>query len=81
MTSDDDRIFKAFTDFGIDDIEEHASVSRRMLKRLSDIDDGATPGPRGLEARAALATSVVAHAVVELESELLEVKRLLAARV
>lgn len=38
-----------------------------MLRRLESIDDATTPGPTTPAARAALASSVVAHAVVELE--------------
>lgn len=68
-------MFKAFSDFGIDDIPRHAEISRRMLRRLEDIENATTPGPTTLAARAALASSVIAHAVVELETQLLELKR------
>jgi hypothetical protein len=67
--------FKAFSDFGIDDIPRHAEVSRRMLRRLEDIENATTSGPVTPAARAALASSVIAHAVVELETRLLELKR------
>jgi hypothetical protein len=70
-----DPVFKAFNDFRIDDMPEHAEISRRMLRRLEDIDNSTTAGPASPTARAALATSVVAHAVVELETQLIELKR------
>lgn len=76
MTSDY-PVFKAFSDFGIDDVPAEAAVSRRMLRRLEDIENSTTPGPTTSAARAALASSVVAHAVVELETELIELKKLL----
>jgi hypothetical protein len=74
----DDPTFKAFSDFGIDDTPAEAEVSRRMLRRLEDIDNSTTAGPTTVAARAALASSVVAHAVVELESQLIELKKQLA---
>jgi hypothetical protein len=73
------KVFKAFNDFGVDDLNPEASISRRMLRRLEDIDNATTPGPSTLEGRAALASSVVAHAVVELEAELIALKRQLAS--
>ena len=60
-----DPVFKAFNDFRIDDMPAQADISRRMLRRLEDIDNARTAGPTAPAARAALATSVVAHAVVE----------------
>ncbi|ETZ43802.1 hypothetical protein L837_3924 [Mycobacterium avium MAV_061107_1842] len=36
-------MFKAFSDFGFDDIPAEAAVSRRMLRRLADIDNSTTP--------------------------------------
>ena len=74
MTSDD-LAFKAFSDCGIDDLPAEAAISRRMLRRLEDIDNATTAGPTTAAARAALASSVVAHAVVELETQLIERKR------
>jgi hypothetical protein len=74
MTTDD-LGFKAFSDFGIDDIPAEAAVSRRMFRRLEDIDNSTTPGPTTSAARAAFASSVVAHAVVELETQLIELKK------
>ena len=71
--------FKALNDFGVDDLDVEATISRRLLRLLEDIDNGGTPGPRTAEGRAALATSVVAHAVVELEAEIIEMKRSLAS--
>ncbi|MGO9154599.1 hypothetical protein [Mycobacterium sp.] len=48
-----------------------ADISRRMLRRLEDIDNSTTTGP-ATQPRAALATSVVAHAVVDLEVRMTE---------
>ena len=78
MTSD--PVFKSFNEFGIDDTPLEAVVSRRMLRRLKDIDDDTTTGPHSPAARAALASSVVAHAVVELETRMIELQRQLALR-
>jgi len=60
--------FKAFNDFGADDMEPQASISRRMLRRLKDIDNVETPGPNTSDGRAALASS----AIVELEAQLID---------
>jgi hypothetical protein len=79
MTSDD-PIFKSFSSFGLDDMPVEAVISRRMLRRLEDIDNATTAGPATPAARAALASSVVAHAVVELEIRLIELQRQLALR-
>lgn len=79
MTSDDPT-FKAFSSFGIDDLPPEAVISQRMLRRLEDIDDAVTAGPTGPAARAALASSVIAHAVIELETRLIELQRQLAIR-
>ena len=38
-------VFKAFDDFGIDDMPAQAEISRRMLRRLEDIDNETTAGP------------------------------------
>jgi hypothetical protein len=70
-----DPVFKAFNDFSVDDIPLQADISQRMLRRLENIDDAASAGPTSPAARAALASSVVAHAVVELEVKLIELKR------
>jgi hypothetical protein len=70
-----DPIFKAFDDFGVEDMPAQEDISRRMLHRLEDVDNASTGGPTAPAARAALATSVVAHAVVELETQLIELKR------
>jgi hypothetical protein len=51
-----------------------------MLRRLEDIDNATTVGPTTPAARAALASSVVAHAVVELETQLIGLKTQLAAK-
>jgi len=74
----DEPIFKAFSDFNFDDMPAEAAVSRRMLRRLEDIENSTTPGPTTSAARAALACSVVAHAVVELENQLIDLKKQLA---
>jgi hypothetical protein len=71
--------FKAFDDFGIADIPRRAEISRRMLRRLEAIDDPKTNGPVTPAARAALASSVIAHAVVEVEVQLLELRARLEA--
>lgn len=76
-----DPLFKAFNDFDLDDMPAQADISRRMLRRLEDIDNSTTAGPGTPAARAALATSVVAHAVVELETQLIELKRQLTTKV
>lgn len=73
MTSDD-SVFKAFSNFGIDDIPAEAAVSRRMLRRLEDIDNATIPGPTTPAACATLASSVVAHSVVELKTQLVGLK-------
>lgn len=70
-----DPLFKALSDFGLEDIPVEAEVSHRMLLRLRNIDNEATAGPATPGARAALASSVVAHAVVELEIQLLALKQ------
>jgi len=75
-----DPTFRAFDDFDINDMPAQADISRRMLRRLEDIDDSSTSGPASPAARAALATSVVAHAVIELEIHLVELRRQLATR-
>jgi hypothetical protein len=74
----DENVFKAFSAFGADDIPAEAEISRRMIKRLSDTEDSTIAGPVTLAGRAALATSVVAHAVVELEKQVLELRKQLA---
>ena len=74
-----DPVFKSFNDFDLDDMPQ-ADISRRMLRRLEDIDNSTTAGPATPAARAALATSVVAHAVVELETQLIELKRQLTTK-
>ena len=47
--------------------------SQRMLRRLENIDNATCAGPPA-QARAALASSVVAHAVVEPEIQVIELK-------
>ena len=70
-----DPVFKAFNDFDLDDLPAQADISRRILRRLEDIDNSTTAGPGTPATRAALATSVVAHAVVELEAQFIELKK------
>jgi hypothetical protein len=72
--------FKPFSSFGFGDLAPEAVISRRMLRRLEDIDDATTAGPTTPAARAALACSVIAHAVVELETRLIELQRQLALK-
>jgi hypothetical protein len=79
MTSDEPT-FKPFSGFGFDDLAPEAVISRLMLRRLEDIDDATTAGPTTPAARAALASSVIAHAVVELETRLIELQRQLALK-
>jgi hypothetical protein len=79
MTSNDPT-FKAFSSFGFDELPPEAVISRRMLRRLEDIDDATSAGPATPAARAALSSSVVAHAVIELEARLIELQRQLAVR-
>ena len=74
-----DHDFKAFSEDGVEELSPKANISRRMLHRLADIDNGLTPGPSTLDGRSALASSVVAHAVVELETQIIELRRQLAA--
>lgn len=75
-----DPEFKAFNDFDIKDVHPQASTSRRMLRRLEDIENLATPGPRSPDGRAALASSVVAHAVIELEAQFIELRKQLKSK-
>jgi len=56
-------------------MEPQASISRRMLRRLKDIDNVETPGPNTSDGRAALAFM----AIVELEAQLIDLKRQLAS--
>lgn len=74
----EENVFKAFSDFGTQDIRPEAEISRRMLRRLQDIENPTTTGPVTPAARAALASSVVAHAVVELENQLIELRKQLS---
>lgn len=74
MTSEQ-PVFKSFSSFGVDDMPSEAAISRRMLRRLENIDNATTAGPSTPAARAALASSVVAHAVVELEAQLIHLKK------
>ena len=46
-----DPVFKAFNDFRIDDMPAKADISRRMLRRLEDIDNASTAGPTAPAAR------------------------------
>ncbi|ETW25115.1 hypothetical protein MGAST_04560 [Mycobacterium gastri 'Wayne'] len=71
----DEASFKAFSSFGVDDLPLEAPISQRMLRRLEDIDGATTAGPTSAAARAALASNVVAHSLVELESGLIEPQR------
>jgi hypothetical protein len=79
MTSDE-PIFKAFSGFRFDDLPLEAVISQRMLRRLEDIDNATTAGPPIPASPPALASSVIAHAVVELETRLIELQRQLALK-
>lgn len=72
-----DPVFKAFNDFDIDDVPAQADIlgacSGDSTTSIMRAPPALPPRPR-----AALATSVVAHAVVELETQLIELKRQLA---
>jgi len=46
-----DPVFKAFNDFRIDDMPAQADISRRMLRRLEDIDNAGIAGPTAPAAR------------------------------
>lgn len=74
----DGNAFKALSAFGAEDIPVPAAISRRMLKRLEDIENPTSSGPVTPAAHAALATSVVAHAVVKLEKQVIELRKQLA---
>jgi hypothetical protein len=50
----------------------------RFRLKPKDIDNSTTPGPTTPAARAALASSVVAHAMVELEGQLIKLEKQLA---
>lgn len=64
----EDPVFKSLS---ITEIPVEAEISRRMLRRLADIENSTSAGPVTPAARAALASSVIAHAVVELELQLI----------
>jgi len=55
-------VFKAFNDFGIDDMLTQVEISRRLPRRLEDIDNAITAGPLTPTARATLESSVFAQA-------------------
>ena len=42
MTNEDSE-FKAFNNFGVDEVAPQASISGRMLRRLEQIDNATTP--------------------------------------
>lgn len=73
--------FRAFSNFGVEDMPSEAAISRGMLRRHEDIDNATTAGPGIRVARAAPASSVVAHAVVEPEAQLIDLKRKLARHI
>ena len=75
-----DPVFKAFNDFDIDDMPVVESPEHAPGDICLRIDNSTTAGPTAPAARAALATSVVAHAVVELETQLIELKRQLGTK-
>jgi hypothetical protein len=71
----DDPVFKSFSDFRFDDIPAEVAVSRRMFRRLEDIDNSTTPGATSSAANAALPSGVAARAMVGLETQLIELKK------
>ena len=64
----EDPVFKSLS---ITEVPVEAEISQRMLRRLADIENSTSAGPGTPAARAALASSVIAHAVVELELHLI----------
>jgi len=46
-----DPVFKAFNDFDLDDLPAQADISRRILRRLEDIDNSTSAGPTASRAR------------------------------
>jgi hypothetical protein len=78
--SENENVFKALSDFDVEDLQPEATICRRMLSRLEDIENPLTAGPVTPGARAALASSVIAHAVIELEHQLIELRKELADR-
>jgi len=71
----DDAAFQAFSGFIIDDILAEQAVARRMPRRLEDAGKSITPAPTTSAVRTAPASTVVAHAVVELETQLIELQK------
>jgi hypothetical protein len=51
--------FAAFVKFGLRDIPPHPDISRRMLRRLAQVDDSDMPAPKTVASRAAPASSTV----------------------
>ena len=47
-----DPVFQPFNDFDLDGMPAQADISRRMLRRLEDIDNASTAGPTAPAARA-----------------------------
>jgi hypothetical protein len=74
----DDPVFGSFSDFSTDGMFGEVVVSRRVLRRLEDVDNSTTPGPTISAARAALASSVLTHAAVELEAQIIKLEKQLA---
>jgi len=71
----DDPVFKAFSNFSTDDMPSQAGVSRRMLRQLEDVDKSTTPGPDPLGCARGVGVQRRRHAVVELETQLIELKK------
>jgi hypothetical protein len=51
--------FAAFVKFGSRDIPPHPDISRRMLRRLAQVDDSDMPAPKTVASHAAPASSTV----------------------
>jgi hypothetical protein len=71
MTIHDEEL-TAFVKFGPRDIPPHPDISRRMLRRLAEVDESEVPVLKTAAARAAPASSVVLPSVAELYVRLLK---------
>ncbi len=67
------QLVGAFNDFGVDAPE--ASISRRMLRRLEDVDNANTAGPSTRKGTWLWCPAWSRTPVVELEARLIELKR------
>jgi hypothetical protein len=51
--------FAAFVEFGSRDIPPHPDISRRMLRRLAQVDDSDMPAPKTVTSLAAASNTVL----------------------